>query len=62
MIKNHYFLYHIIDKKHWTCLGTPIQIRQFYNNYPKITIHTSENITEKRYCFDLIIEDHLIPF
>ena len=53
MIKNHYFLYNIIDKKQWTCLGTPIQIRQFYNNYPKITIHTDENITEKRYCFDL---------
>jgi len=44
----------LIDKKEWVCLGTPIQLRMFYNNYPKISCMNSfVKIKEKRICFDL---------
>mgnify|MGYP003335244308 CR=1 FL=1 len=43
-----------IDRKFWHCLGTPIQLRQFYHNYPKISsISGKQNIKELRICFDL---------
>jgi capsule biosynthesis phosphatase len=43
-----------IDKKYWNCLGTPLQLRQFYNNYPKIScLNNFKNIKEMRICFDL---------
>ena len=47
------FDYKIINKKDWICLGTPIQVRLFCNNYPKININNNEKIKCKRYCFDL---------
>ena len=31
-----------IEEKKFVCLGTPIQLKLFYNNYPKITINTDK--------------------
>ena len=42
-----------IEKKNWICIGTPIQLRHFYHNYPKISCNNnSTKIKNKRYCFD----------
>jgi len=38
----------IININEWHCLGTPIQLKQFYNNYPK-----KNTIKKLRICFDL---------
>ena len=54
------FDYKIINKKDWICLGTPIQVRLFCNNYPKININNNEKIKCKRYCFDL--DNTLVTF
>lgn len=44
----------IIENQHWHCLGTPIQVRQFYNNYPKINfLNNNQKIKQLRICFDL---------
>lgn len=44
----------VIDKKDWHCLGTPLQIKYFYNNFPKICcIDNEEKINNLRVCFDL---------
>lgn len=38
----------------WICLGTPFQLKLFYNNYPKISsLSNSSMISNKRICFDL---------
>ena len=43
-----------IDKNKWICLGTPLQIRSFYNNMPKIScVSNIEKIKPLRICFDL---------
>ena len=42
-----------IEKKDWICLGTPIQLRHFYHNYPKISFNSKIKINPKRICFDL---------
>lgn len=43
-----------IDNKYFICLGTPIQLKLFYNNYPKIScINDKILIKKKRICFDL---------
>ncbi len=43
-----------INKEDWHCLGTPIQIRLFCNNYPRIScINNNIKIKQKRICFDL---------
>jgi len=43
----------IIDIKDWICLGTPIQVKQFCNNYPKISCITGfQKIKNLRVCFD----------
>ena len=43
-----------IDSKFWNCLGTPIQVKHFYHNYPKVgSIDRKEIIKPKRFCFDL---------
>ena len=48
------FTSHNIDNKHWICLGTPIQIRQFCNNYPLFScVDGTKKIAAKRFCFDL---------
>lgn len=44
----------LINKNEWHCLGTPIQLRQFYHNYPKISsLNNSLKINQLRICFDL---------
>jgi capsule biosynthesis phosphatase len=44
----------VIDKNNWTCLGTPMQLRNHYNNMPKIScISNIEKIKSLRVCFDL---------
>jgi capsule biosynthesis phosphatase len=43
-----------INNNHYHCLGTPIQLKYFYNNYPKIScLNNKENIKKQRICFDL---------
>ena len=55
MIKDEFIFYNEnIDINNYHCLGTPIQVRHFYNNYPKISsIDNKCNITIQRICFDL---------
>lgn len=44
----------LIDKKYFICLGTPLQLKYFYNNFPKINcLNNSIMIKTKRICFDL---------
>lgn len=44
----------VIDLKDWNCLGTPLQVRQFSNNWPKISsLDNSNKIKKLRICFDL---------
>lgn len=44
----------IIHADNWICLGTPYQVRQFCNNYPKIScVDNIEKIQTQRICFDL---------
>ena len=50
-----------IEKKNWICLGTPMQIRLFCNNYPKISCNNNNIIIKnKRICFDL--DNTLVTF
>lgn len=43
-----------VNKRNYHCLGTPIQLRQFYNNIPNISCLTGDHINEQlRFCFDL---------
>jgi len=43
-----------VPKENYICLGTPLQIRIFYNSYPKVNSQNNRsNIEPKRYCFDL---------
>ena len=50
-----------IEKKNWICIGTPIQLRHFYHNYPKISCNTNIlKIKNKRYCFDF--DNTLVTF
>lgn len=55
MIKNNIiFEYSNINKNNYHCLGTPLQLRYFYNNYPKISsINNNCCINSKRICFNL---------
>ena len=51
----------IIDTKNYICLGTPLQVRLFCNNYPKINSLTNElMIKPLRLCFDL--DNTLVSF
>jgi len=44
----------IIKKENFICLGTPIQVRLFCNNFPRINaIKNTIEIEPKRICFDL---------
>lgn len=48
------FQYEKIDTKNYICLGTPMQLRLFCNNYPKISSLTNETVINPlRFCFDL---------
>lgn len=55
MIKDEFIFYsENIDINNYHCLGTPIQLRQFYHNYPKSSsIDNKCNIPIQRICFDL---------
>lgn len=55
------FQYAPIHVGDWHCLGTPIQVKQFYNNFPKMTsLHKSLQIKKLRVCFDL--DNTLVTF
>jgi len=50
-----------IPKSEWICLGTPLQIRLFCNNYPKKScINNKIQIKSLRICFDL--DNTLVTF
>ena len=50
-----------ISFSNWHCLGTPIQVKQFCNNYPKYSCHNGiEKIKSLRLCFDL--DNTLVSF
>jgi len=55
MIRNgHTFKNKTILKSNFICLGTPLQMKFFYNNYPqKNSINDKIVIKHKRICFDL---------
>jgi capsule biosynthesis phosphatase len=43
-----------INSTMWHCLGTPIQLKLFYNNFPAIScIDNKQNLKKMRFCFDL---------
>ena len=43
-----------ISFNNWHCLGTPLQVKIFYNNYPKISSFDNlQKINNLRICFDL---------
>ena len=51
----------IIDTKNYISIGTPLQLKLFYNNYPKIScINNRVLIDSKRICFDL--DNTLVTF
>jgi len=62
MLKNNInFNYNVINNDNYICLGTPLQVRLFCNNIPKINALTHKQIIKsKRYCFDL--DNTLVSF
>jgi capsule biosynthesis phosphatase len=62
MLKNNeIFFPNIINQKNYICLGTPLHVRLFCNNFPIINANTSNKMIEsKRYCFDL--DNTLVTF
>ena len=57
----HIFKNEPIDRDKFICLGTPLQLKLFYNNYPKINaINSNNTIENKRICFDL--DNTLVSF
>jgi capsule biosynthesis phosphatase len=54
MIKKKFIVW-MFDKKHFNCLGTPVQLRCFCNNVPKIPCSnvSTTRIGQLRICFDL---------
>ena len=43
-----------INKNKYHCLGTPLQLKQFYNNHPCFScISLKRKIKVLRFCFDL---------
>lgn len=48
------FHYRKIELSYYHCLGTPIQLKYFYNNYPRVSsLNNNVLIEPKRFCFDL---------
>ena len=62
MLKNDHVFYSIeIPKDKYICLGTPLQLKYFYNNFPKKScLNLRKNINEMRICFDL--DNTLVTF
>jgi capsule biosynthesis phosphatase len=51
----------VIKKENWICLGTPLQVRLFCNNYPKISCNQNNiKIKNMRICFDF--DNTLVTF
>lgn len=55
MLNDNIVFNHIeIDVNYYHCLGTPIQLKYFYNNYPRIScLDNQKKIKNLRICFDL---------
>lgn len=55
MINNNiHFSINIVDNNKYICLGTPLHVRIFCNNYPKYNSYNNkEMIKKQRFCFDL---------
>lgn len=50
----HNFKYKPVLRSNFICLGTPLQMKFFYNNYPrKNSLNDEIIIKKKRFCFDL---------
>ena len=61
MIKvEHDFRYTLISFDNWHCLGTPFQVKMFYNNLPRFDFNNKEIIKPMRICFDL--DNTLVSF
>tara|TARA_B100000123_G_C25732894_1_gene430108 strand:- start:223 stop:2133 length:1911 start_codon:yes stop_codon:yes gene_type:complete len=62
MIKNNiYFSNVTINYNDFICLGTPIHLKTFYNNFPKYScLNGNSIISNKRICFDL--DNTLVTF
>jgi dTDP-glucose pyrophosphorylase len=44
----------LVPAEKFHCLGTPLQVKYFYNNYPSVScISWQDKLPKKRYCFDL---------
>lgn len=44
----------IVENKNYICLGTPLHVRLFYNNFPVYNaFNNKKTCPTKRYCFDL---------
>ena len=55
------FKINLISSDNYICLGTPIQVRLFCNNFPRINALTHKNmLPSQRYCFDL--DNTLVSF
>jgi len=51
----------VISNHHWHCIGTPIQLKYFCNNYPLVSCIDNKLKSEKlRICFDL--DNTLVTF
>ena len=55
-----YFDYQIVDKNNFICLGTPLQVRMFCNNYPVVNTKSEQVVNKLRICFDL--DNTLVTF
>jgi capsule biosynthesis phosphatase len=61
MIKNNYkFTNNLININNYICLGTPIQVRLFCNNFHKMIYTDNIHLKKQRYCFDL--DNTLVTF
>ena len=62
MLKNNHIFHAIeIPKQNYICLGTPLQLKNFYNNFPKKSyLNLFKNTNEMRICFDL--DNTLVTF
>lgn len=50
----HVFTAKYINNQDYTCLGTPMDVRLFCNNYPRISaMDNNISLLPQRYCFDL---------
>ncbi len=61
LLDRHIFKHKSISNSDFICLGTPMQVKIFYNNYPVInSLNNKITIKNKRICFDL--DNTLVTF